>query len=130
MNRLQILVISPTPFVAAFLTEHLATDRFAVQSVRPGTEANAMGRAASLHVAVVDRIEQRPEAAQKEIALLKEAHPQVRIIAISWNSSARDAGIVEQGLFYYWTGKPRPELIELVEAAAAELQREGGTLMR
>lgn len=129
MDRTQLLVISPDPFVAAFLGERLSAERFDIQEVRPGTEAAALTRRTPVHVAVVDRIEQRPDVAQLEIALLKATHPQVRIIAISQTSSDRDAGIVEQGLFYYWTGKPRPALIELIEAAAAVAGAKGGTPM-
>ncbi|MEX0653469.1 MAG: hypothetical protein WD534_13845 [Phycisphaeraceae bacterium] len=118
MDRIQILIISPDTFVAAFLREHLAEERFDVQAVRPGSEATALSHHAPLHVAVVDRIEQRPEAAQLEITLLKGTHPQVRIIAISQASSDQDAEVVAQGVFYYWTGKPRSALVQLVEAAA------------
>ena len=118
MQATPILIISPDPTVASYLGAHLPASAFALEAVRPGADATARACREPLAVAIVDRIEQRPEAAQLEISLLKRTQPQVRVIAISRDSSHRDAGIVEQGLFYYWTGRPRPALVDLVQAAA------------
>ena len=118
MSTTPILIISPDPAVAAFLGAHLPAGEFAIEAVRPGADATARACREPLAVAIVDRIEQRADAAQLEISLLKQTQPQVRVIAISRDSSHRDARIVEQGLFYYWTGRPRPALVDLVQAAA------------
>ena len=69
-------------------------------------------------IAVIDRIHERPDAAQMEIAILKEAYPDVRIIALSEQPSARDACLVEQGVFYYLTMGVGPELIRRGSLAA------------
>ncbi|MEX0886380.1 MAG: hypothetical protein WD009_08075 [Phycisphaeraceae bacterium] len=124
MDRIHLLIISPDPLVGGFFTTHLSAARYAVEAVRPGPDTTARVCRPPVDVAVIDRIDQRPDAAHAEIALLKQSHPQARVIAMSRDSSANDAGIVEQGLFYYWTGKPRTPLLQIIEAAAGRTGKE------
>lgn len=73
-------------------------------------------------IAVIDGIDERPQAAQIEIALLKDRCPDVQVIAVSGRSSESDAGVVEQGIFYYLTASIGHELPRLIEAAAATVK--------
>jgi hypothetical protein len=58
--------------------------------------------------------------AQMEVALLKDQHPGIPIIALSEQSSEFDAEVVEQGIFCYLAGCSRDELLRVIEAAVVE----------
>jgi hypothetical protein len=72
---------------------------------------------------VIDRIHERPDAAQMEIAFLKELRPEVRIIALSQAPSASDGWVAEQGVFYYMTVTEGGELARIIEAAARQAMK-------
>jgi hypothetical protein len=72
------------------------------------------------HVAVLDGIHGRPGVAPLEVALLKDHSPDVRIVALSGESSELDGDVIEQGVFCYLAGCRRDELLRVIEAAAGE----------
>jgi DNA-binding response OmpR family regulator len=123
VSTVRIIVISPDAGIGTMLTEALCRSRFDVVDVRPGPDVVATARREQPQIAVIDGIHERAEAAELEIAVLKHMQPEVQIIALSKESSARDARIVELGIFYYMAGPPGKELIRVVEAAFSFLAR-------
>jgi DNA-binding response OmpR family regulator len=120
MRHLKLLVISGNDETGAWLTRRLAAGGFEVTTALPGPTLIHTVKASRPHVAVLDRIDTRPKAAPMEVALLKDQSPGVQIIALSEHSSEIDAGVVEQGIFYYLAGRSREELLRVIEAAACE----------
>jgi hypothetical protein len=123
MSRLNVLVISAGSQTGAWLASRLSPGRFVVHVTRPGPTLIAAVRELRPHVAVLDGIDARPAAAQMEVALLKDQSPGVQIIALSGDSSERDGGVIEQGIFCYLAGRSLDELPRLIAAAAAERRR-------
>jgi DNA-binding NtrC family response regulator len=121
IKHARVLVISPGEGIGAFLMDALCASRFTVIDVRPGPCVVEVARKEQLHIAVIDSIHDRSDAAQLEIALLKDMHDDVQIIVMSEQSTFRDACIVEQGIFYYMAAPPGEELIRVIEAAAGVL---------
>lgn len=119
----RILVISPSAQLGLVLSYALPA-RFDVIDVRPGPAVLQALRHAHPRVAVVDRIDERPEAAQLEIALVKDLAPAARIIALTGKSSEADASVVEQGLFYYMAESLNGELKRVIHAAAQAAERD------
>ncbi|MFI5379216.1 MAG: hypothetical protein ACHRHE_07965 [Tepidisphaerales bacterium] len=120
--RCRILIVSPQQGVMEQIEgrlEHLNCDAVWVRS---GPEFLRSVRDMAPSVAVIDRVHERAEAARMEIALLKELCPDARIIVISEEPSAEDAWVSEQGVFYYMTLAPGPELVRVIEAAARSHQ--------
>ncbi len=116
MSSTTVLVISPTGELRQSLSELFsASDQ--VTDARPGAGLLSVLRRARPRVVIVDRIDERPEAAQLEIALVKELCPQARVIALSRNSSDADAFVVEQGIFCYVAAPCEGELVRLIHAA-------------
>jgi ActR/RegA family two-component response regulator len=114
----RILVVSQEPVTARFLTDNLLAGRFEVTHTRPGGDFLAAAITAPVSFAVIEGIDERPHAAQLEIAVLKQLHPEVQIIAVSGGSSEKDACIVEQGIFYYLAGQSTDKLLRVITAAA------------
>lgn len=117
MLKIAIVVISPSAFLAAALSRVLPGDRFELSEVRPGPGVVSTVRRERPNVAVVDRIDERPQAAQLEIAALKELCPEARIIVLSGKSSDEDAKVVEQGIFYYMAAPRVSDLVRVIQAA-------------
>lgn len=124
-ESVRVIVVSSAATLAASLGCALDPERFHVTHVRPGPGLVDAVRRERPQVAVVDRIDERPQAAQLEIALLKDRCSEVQVIAVSGRSSESDARVVEQGIFYYLTEPTGQELPRLIEAAAATLKRRG-----
>jgi DNA-binding response OmpR family regulator len=120
MVPLHLLVISADDETGSWLVQHLPERRFRVKSARPGPTLIPTVRSWRPQVAVVDGIDRRREAAQMEVALLKDQSPGVQVIALCERSSELDAQVIEQGIFYYLAGCSRGELLRVVEAAARE----------
>lgn len=114
---IRVLVISSSGALSAALSEELPSSRFHVLEVRPGPRVLDAARRERPRIAVVDGIDERPEAAQLEIAVLKELCPGVEIIALSNESSEQDASVVEQGVFYYQGDASAGELVRIIDAA-------------
>lgn len=112
------MVVTPDPGLGQYLTHRLSAARFEVIDIRPGPAFVEAVYRATPDIAVLDGIEERNEATQLEIALLKKRRPDVQVIAVSDRSSVKDASIVEQGVFYYSAGHPRCDLVRLISAAA------------
>lgn len=116
-HETNIVVISPSASLPAALSQTLSSTQFTVVEVRPGPGVLGTVRREQPQIAVVDRIDERPEAAQLEIALLKELCPEARIIALSGESSDADAAVVEQGIFYYMAEPAVGDLVRVIQAA-------------
>lgn len=117
MQATTVMVIGPPRTLLPILSRNLSSACFRVVAVRPGPELVTAIRRERPLVAVIDGIDERPEAAQLEIALLKERVPEVRVIALSRRSSEADGPIIEQGVFYYAVAPTDSELIRVVHAA-------------
>lgn len=124
MDATRIVVISPSGELGTALSGEFSGSSFDVVEVRPGPALVKVLRRDRPRIAVIDRIDERLEAAQLEIALLKEFCPGVIIIARSDHSSEADASIVEQGIFYYAAAAPVDELIRVIHAAARAAGRQ------
>ncbi len=111
------MVISPSDDLAVRLASELPSPRFEIVSVRPGSQLLKTVRRDRAGIAVIDRIDCRPEAAQLEIAVLKETWPDVEIIALSLRSTETDASVIEQGVFYYTAAAELGELVRVIHAA-------------
>jgi DNA-binding NtrC family response regulator len=120
MSRLNVLVISPGSETGSWLASRLSPGRFAVSTARPGPDLIRAVRLDRPHVAVLDGIHSRPGVAPLEVALLKDHSPDVRIVALSGESSDLDGDVIEQGVFCYLAGCRRDELLRVIEAAASE----------
>jgi len=111
------VVISPSSALSTALSQELPSSRFHVVDIRPGLDVLEAVRRDRPRIAVVDGIDGRPEAAQLEIALLKDLCPGVEIIALSHESSEQDASVIEQGVFYYRAAASAHELVRIIDAA-------------
>jgi DNA-binding response OmpR family regulator len=124
MGRLKLLVVSDEE-AGLWLTERLSPLDFTVSVVAPGPKLVEAARTTRPHLAVLEGIDRRPKAAPLEVAVLKDQSPGVQIIALSENSSEFDAGVVEQGIFFYLAGRSRDELLRVIDAAAREWEASG-----
>lgn len=118
MKLFKVLVCSPSGGIQNFVKYQLPVSEFSVVAVQPGPEFVETARREHPDIAVIDCVPNRLDAAQMEIAFLKDTRPDVRIIVLSEESSVEDARIVEQGIFYYMTAPPGMELIQVILAAA------------
>lgn len=114
---ISLVVVSPSGALGAALAQALSAARFRVVAARPGPAVLRAVHEERPRVVVLDRVNERPEAAQLEVALLKELCPGVPVIALSSDSTERDAQIVEQGIFYYLAGASLSELVRIIDAA-------------
>lgn len=121
MQRFRVIVVTSDTALGRYLIDHLPRRRFEVVDIRPGPGFVEAAYHAPPHVAVLDGTDKRTGMAQLEIALLKKRQPRVRIILASGRSSAKEASLVEQGIFFYFAGRPRHELVRVVHAATSEL---------
>lgn len=117
MQTARVVVVSPSRALGTALVRRLPSARFDVVDAEPGPDVIKAVSRNRPGIAVIDRIDERPEAAQLEIAVLKELWPGVEIIALSSNSSEIDASIVEQGVFYYTAAAPIEEVVRVILAA-------------
>ncbi len=116
----RVLVNSPDVAVAEALRGLLPPLEYELVISQPGLGFLKAARCRP-EIAIIDRVNERPDAAEMEVAILKEACADVRIIALSGQPSARDGQLVEQGVFYYMTMGVGPELVRLIQAAARSL---------
>ena len=116
MKATRVVVVSPSRTLGTALSDRLSS-HFEIVTVHPGPEMFEAVRECRASIAVIDRIDERPETAQLEIAVLKELSPGVEIIALSDNSSDRDASVIEQGIFYYAAAVSLGQLTRLIHAA-------------
>lgn len=103
---------------AELLRHHLAASRFAVAAAAPGIAFLQSVRQERPDIAVLDHVNDRPHAAEMELAILKELRPDVRIIVVNERQSPEDAWVAERGVFFFTTLPPGPELVRVIEAAA------------
>lgn len=121
MKPFKVLVISSDGAMQKFVEERLRRSEFVVVPVQPGPAFLKTVRQEHPQIAVIDCVPFRLETSQMEIALLKDIQPDVRIIALSEESSVEDAKIVEQGIFYYMTAPVGAELIQVIKAAGRSI---------
>lgn len=57
------------------------------------------------------------------ISAIKKIRPNLKIIALSKSPSAKDADVVEQGVFYYMAKPEDEELVQVIQAAVKVLER-------
>jgi DNA-binding response OmpR family regulator len=124
---MRVMVIGADGAVADWLCEQLAPRGITVILAEPGPELIPLVRAYRPHVAVLDGIHARPQMASMEVALLKDQHNGIRIIAMSDEPSELDAEVVEQGIYCYLGGCSREELLRVIESAARETGRQRST---
>jgi len=116
-----VLVVSPNENIASIIRGILPADQFRLVVVRPGLEFMEAVRREQPEIAVIHWVHERIDAVQMEIAVLKEVRAEVRIIALSEQSSDCDGSFLEQGVFYYMTTPPGPELARVIAAARLEI---------
>lgn len=121
---MRVLVVSTDQAVADFLRRELATSEFEVLPTLPGPEFVRALRRARPDIAVIDRVHARGDVAEVEVALLRDARPEVRVILVSEVPSREDGRLVEAGVFFYLSASPPLRLPELVRAAAVSIHQE------
>lgn len=121
MRPICIFVVSPETTLTSYLASSLPPTEFEIISMKPGDEFTPQVERA--HIAVVDRINERPEKAHIEIYNLKKYKPDLLIIAVSEQSTALDAAVVRQGIFYYLAGYSELKLLRVIRAAAGTIQK-------
>lgn len=121
---IRILVDSPDPKTVEFLRKQLSDARFKIISTNKSQQFLELARQEQPHIVVIDKIHERQETVLQQIISLNESRPEIRIIAISEQSSPNDAPVIEQGLFYYLTLPVGAELIRIIEAAVTEFMHE------
>ena len=126
-ERIRVLISSSDELLGEYVIDRLSPARFDVSAVRPGVAVLDAIRRQRPHIAVLDRVHERLEAAQMEIAVVKDVCPDARIIVVSEASSASDAQIVEAGVFFYLAERSSPpaELLRVIEAAARSTVKPG-----
>ena len=122
-DPLRVLVTSPDPEVTRLLESALPSPEFTVASSQPGSSFMQVARRERPQIAIIDRIHERAQAVQMEIAVLRDLCSQVRIIVLSEEPSPADASVVEQGVFYYLAAPSPAKIVAVVHAAAAALRR-------
>jgi DNA-binding response OmpR family regulator len=122
-SGLRVLVNSPDGLLGEFLRKGLSEPDFKVVTCLPGPSFMAVAYREHPEIAVIDRVNDRPDTAAMEILVLKEIRPNVRIIALSGSSSPQDARIVEHGIFFYMATPTGAEVIQVIEAAAKTFYR-------
>jgi DNA-binding NtrC family response regulator len=122
MNRIRagttILLNSPDHSLAEALEARLGSLGLRTVTCEPGLSFLEVARRERPGVAVLDRVNERVEAAQMEIQLLKELWQEVRIVVVSSQPSQEDGRVVERGVFFYLAAPAMAELIRVIEAAA------------
>jgi len=123
-RALRVLVISPKTSVESLLRRHLLGPDFEVVRLVPGGGLVGGIRRTRPDIAVIDQVHDRRDAVPMEIALLRDARPEVRVIAVSAGTGTglEDASLVELGFFFFLQASPPLRLPDLVLAAAKSLQ--------
>jgi DNA-binding response OmpR family regulator len=121
-SRQKILVVSAGSATAVELSARLNAQQYQVVAARSGAGLIRALRQMRPHLVVVDSIDARPDAAQLEVALLKDQCPGVPIIALSAVSTETDGAVIEQGIFCYLGGASLEELVRVIEVACRERQ--------
>lgn len=121
---MRVLVISPERTLEEYLKGELASSEFEVVGTRPGWGFVETARRERVPIAIVDRADERREAASLELALLRDARPDVRVIVLSATPSPEDARLVEQGVFFYLSASPPVRLPDVIRAAARSIRDE------
>jgi hypothetical protein len=126
-RALRVLVISPETAVETLLRRHLSSADFEVLRLAPGGALVAGVRRVRPDIAVIDRADSRRAAVPMEVALLRDARPEVRVIAVSAGAGTgvEDGTLVELGLFFLLQASPPLRLPDLVLAAAQSLGDQG-----
>ena len=112
-----VLINTSDIALADAITARLRSSRIPIVVCHPGISFMQAARRERPDVAVLDAVEERVDAAQMEIELLKELCQDVRIIAVSREPSQQDAWVVERGVFFYMAAPDVGELLRVVEAA-------------
>ena len=113
-----VLINTSDATFADSLRSRLRTAGVHVVLSQPGLSFMQVARREQPHVALLDAVEERVDAAEMEIELLKELRQDVRIIALSRRPSQRDAWVVECGVFFYLAAPAVGEVVRVIEAAA------------
>ncbi len=127
---MRVLVISPDCTLEEYLKRELASSEYEIVGTRPGWGVVETGRRERAPIAVIDRADERREAASLELALLRDARPDVRVIVLSAEPSTEDARLVEQGVFFYLSASPPVRLPDVIRAAARSIREETETRTR
>ena len=112
-----VLINTPELALADSVRMPLRAKGIRVAVSQPGLSFMQVARRERPDVAVLDAVEERVDAAQMEIELLKELCQDVRIIAVSREPSQKDAWVVERGVFFYMASPEVGELVRVIEAA-------------
>lgn len=118
---IRVLVDSTDSATATFLRGRLDPHRFRFVMLKPDADLETLARRTRPQIAVIDQIHARQEVVRARIGTLKQICPDIRVIAVSEQSSPRDGRVVEQGLFYYLALEAGPELVRVIEAAARSI---------
>lgn len=119
---LGVLIVGPDDVLAGSLRQELSPGECDIVGVRPGSGFVHAARLRKPQIAVLDRVDRRREAAQTEIAVLRDARDDVRIIVVCEASSSEDARLVEEGIFYYLSPPSIGRLSEVIRAAAHSIR--------
>ncbi len=120
-DSVTVLIKSSNQETLELLRGSLPAEHFKVVILEAEASFVEVVRSERPEIAVIDCVDQSPDAAQLEIDVLKSVRPDVRIIALSENPSPNDARIVERGLFYYLANPTASDLLRVIEAAACEM---------
>ena len=121
---MRVLVVGSDQAVADFLRRELSAVDFQILPSLPGAEFVRAVRQAPPEIAVIDRAHARRDVAEMEVALLRDARREARIILVSEVPSPEDGRLVEVGVFFYLSASPPLRLPDLVRAAAASILQE------
>ena len=121
---MRVLVVGTDQALVDFLRRELSAVEFQILPSLPGAEFVRAVRQAPPDIAVIDRAHARRDVAEMEVALLRDARREARIILVSEMPSAEDARLVEAGVFFYLSASPPLCLPDLVRAAALSIQQE------
>ncbi len=124
-ERIHILICSPEYTIAEYLTATLPGSQFRVIGALPGQTFVNAARRTRPEIAILDRVDDRFMIAQMEVALLKEIVPDVRIIAVSAQSSPSDGTVLESGIYYYLANDWEPVMLDIVNAAVNAIVAQG-----
>lgn len=127
---MRVLVVGTDQALVDFLRRELSAAEFQILPRLPGAEFVRAVRQAPPDIAVIDRAHARRDVAEMEVALLRDARREARIILVSEVPSAEDGRLVEVGVFFYLSASPPLRLPELVRAAAASILQETSAKVR
>lgn len=122
MGTFQVLAITRNTDIPDLLRRELPGEEFEVWTLPdPGAlDGDLLQR--RTEIAVVE-ITDNHDLLGMAILALRAANEDVRIVALSRQSSLKDGDLVARKLFYYLSGDWEPHLAALVRAAAVDYQR-------